>query len=1046
MSVVLAATQLASADSISWQDGVGDWFNASNWFDQSNGLSQVPGGGDHTYIENGGTAQISSGSAAAYNLHLDPGEVNLSGGSLSVGDTEYVGSSDTGTFNQTGGTNTLTSSGYVLQVAALAGSTGTYNLSGTGLLSSNGEESVGNGYPSGGASGTFNQTGGTNALNAGASLSVGSDPGAVGVYILSGGTNTISSSGNLSIGTSSGTTGTYSLSGTGLLSVAGIEFVGNNGTGTFNQTGGTNTLTSSGDVLQVAGTTGSTGTYNLSGTGLLSSNGSEDVGDGYSNGNVNGTFNQTGGTNALNAGASLNVGVFGSGAYNLSGGTNTIAPGGFLRIGTESGSIGTYALSGTGSLSVAGTGYVGYIGTGTFTQSGGTASFSGSDSNGNGLSIGDQTGDRGVLNLSSGNLNVAANETVGNNGFGTFIQSGGSNTAGSVYLGHSSGATGTYALSGTGSLSVGGTEYVGFSGNGTFTQTGGTNTPTYLNLGAQTASSSGVYTLQNGSLNVSGYEYLGGIGIGSFNQSGGTNATAEIDLGRTANSSGTYNLSGTGSLSVSGNEFVGYNGTGNFTQTAGTNMVTGALTLAANTGSTGTYNLQGGALTAAAISVNSGGSITLSGTGTIAAGSLTQTGGTLSATSLLLGPGGIGSYGLSGGSASVSGNLQVNAGGSLTQSGSGLLTAGSITLAGGTIIQNTIGSIFIVSLTETGGTLVEDVGVTVDPGSVLNLQGGGLTINNGATLNNVGTFNQTSGTLTENGAFVNSGAATFSGTQSWGPASVFVNLAGTATFNNAINPGGVGPVIVVTGGNVIYNGGSPQIQQATVSGGTLSLTNGGALTVLGALKIEGGDQVQLSGGSLTVGALTINGAGVLNVTNNHFFVNYGSGPDPISTIAGYLASGYAGGAWNGPGIMSTAAQSNPSYGIGYADSADTGNPANLAADQIEIKYTLLGDATLTGTVTGADFTILATHLGKQVSGWDQGDFYYTGTVTGADFTALVTNLGKEANGGDVVLPASVYAAVDAFAAANGLMADVPEPAMTGLLALGIVGALVRRRR
>ncbi|MGD0461572.1 MAG: Na-translocating system protein MpsC family protein [Tepidisphaeraceae bacterium] len=65
------------------------------------------------------------------------------------------------------------------------------------------------------------------------------------------------------------------------------------------------------------------------------------------------------------------------------------------------------------------------------------------------------------------------------------------------------------------------------------------------------------------------------------------------------------------------------------------------------------------------------------------------------------------------------------------------------------------------------------------------------------------------------------------------------------------------------------------------------------------------------------------------------------------------------------------------------------------------------------------------------------------TVTGADFTALVTNLGKTASGGDVVLPASVYSAVDAYAAANGLMVDVPEPSTFGLLGLAAAGVLAR---
>jgi hypothetical protein len=80
-----------------------------------------------------------------------------------------------------------------------------------------------------------------------------------------------------------------------------------------------------------------------------------------------------------------------------------------------------------------------------------------------------------------------------------------------------------------------------------------------------------------------------------------------------------------------------------------------------------------------------------------------------------------------------------------------------------------------------------------------------------------------------------------------------------------------------------------------------------------------------------------------------------------------------------------------------------------------------------------------------VSAWDKGDFLYGGAVTGADFTALVSNLGKQANGGAVVLPAADYAAIDAFAAANGLMADVPEPASAAILVAGMA-MFIRRRR
>jgi hypothetical protein len=46
----------------------------------------------------------------------------------------------------------------------------------------------------------------------------------------------------------------------------------------------------------------------------------------------------------------------------------------------------------------------------------------------------------------------------------------------------------------------------------------------------------------------------------------------------------------------------------------------------------------------------------------------------------------------------------------------------------------------------------------------------------------------------------------------------------------------------------------------------------------------------------------------------------------------------------------------------------------------------------------------------------------------------------------VELPASDWAALDAFAAANNLTADVPEPASAGLLLAAELGFMARRRR
>ncbi len=212
---------------------------------------------------------------------------------------------------------------------------------------------------------------------------------------------------------------------------------------------------------------------------------------------------------------------------------------------------------------------------------------------------------------------------------------------------------------------------------------------------------------------------------------------------------------------------------------------------------------------------------------------------------------------------------------------------------------------------------------------------------------------------------------------------------------------------------------------ATPGGFTNVTINSGAVVASSAISVAAltlnGATLQLGAGSgaSTISSLTLTGNGILNLNNNSLIIDYAGESDPISAVTGYLKTGYNHGSWNGPGIDSSAAAADGSYGLGYADGV-SGIVSGLFAGQIEVKYTLNGDANLDGKVDSADFGIVGVHYGQQVSGWDEGDFNYDGVVDSADFGEMALNYGDSASGASEAGPE----------ATSLLAANTPDPSAT----------------
>jgi autotransporter-associated beta strand protein len=817
------------------------------------------------FAQSGGTNSASNSLAIARDTG-STGFYSFSGGSLSAG-TQYIGYSGSGSLSQTGGTNSMSSD---LYVGFGIGGIGTYSLSGSGLLSVSNGEFIGTW-----GNGSFNQSGGTNLVTNAFTgyLFVGGSAGGTGTYNLSGsgllsaqseyvgssGLGVFLQSGGTNSTTSlyiSGTNGSYNLSGSGLLSISSSEsFQGINPL--FQQTGGTDTvgyLTLSGGRFLLAG-----GILQVS--GLATNGGSLDCGSGSATIQANDAIVDLTGSIVNATSASLLVGP----------NSLVIVPPGFNpAVFRTYSNLGLTHTLGTTLNVLAGTGFSGW---GTITdpvicQGSIIATASGVINLNSGL----QLSGTGQVNVGFGALTV--NDTasgmtsgslsgesliVGSTGTGAFTQSGGTNSVSGLTLGFAAGSSGSYTLTGSGLLSVPYNEYVGDSGSGNFTQTGGANSATDLLLGYR---GSGTYNLGNGIV-WAGTEYIGYAGAsGVFAQTGGTHTVTSLMNGYGIGTSGSYSLSGSGLLAA-GTEFLGdSSGSGSFTQTGGTHTVA-ALYLGYESGA-GTYSLSGsGLLSAMSEQIQGSASLFQQTGGTNAAACVNLAGGRyLLSGGLLQINGGLetagGTLNCGGGSASIqASNAIVDLTGSVINTASTSLSVGanslvivpslSTTAAFGVWNNAGITHILGTTLTISSGTGFGGSGTITDPvicqGSIVATASGAINLTDGLQVSGTGQVSLGSGTLT-----INDSASGIGG-GSLAAASLIVGSSGTGTFTQSGGTNWAGSIV---------------LGQNAGSKGTYNL-EGGLLNLAGLSKGSGSAALDYSSGTFqAASSFSINLPIVLN--------------------------------------------------------------------------------------------------------------------------------------------------------------------------------------
>jgi hypothetical protein len=238
-------------------------------------------------------------------------------------------------------------------------------------------------------------------------------------------------------------------------------------------------------------------------------------------------------------------------------------------------------------------------------------------------------------------------------------------------------------------------------------------------------------------------------------------------------------------------------------------------------------------------------------------------------------------------------------------------------------------------------------------------------------------------------------------------------LTGAATYNTTTRTMfvyGAASIIADPGSAepTIQAAGSADVVTLNPTSGTdihirgISLTGGASavVTSLGVARTLSNYHLLVVGvsGATVAPMFTIDTTSTLDLADNDMAILYGTGSSPLSTVSADLSQAYDGGAWNKPGLTSSIAKTSSGVtALGYGEASTLGlstfDGLTLGGNAVLVKYTLVGDTNLDGTVNFNDFSILQNNFSTP-GNWTSGDFDYNGTINFTDFSLLQNNYGK----------------------------------------------------